>query len=345
MKKKILVHIVIYGNDPNLKKCVDSLFNQEDKENVFILDIDVTYNPKEGDNEFIADVAKYRFFSNRFNFGFAAAHNQGAFRFINSDYDYFMVLNADCILSNTAIINLIYEFDSDKVGAVGPKLLRADDTLQPMIPKIIDSTGIVFTRTFRHFDRNSGKPDSDNYNKSDYVTGLTGACILMNKKFICDVSWDNLLYETEVDKLYPFLKLGRSQRTFLFDEAYFAYREDADLGLRATRLGWRFKYVAAAIGYHKRVVSPENRRLVSAEINRLGVRNRFLLQLNNFIFDYDWRALIPGVFFRNFIVLFGVFIIERSSVSALSDLRILLRRALERRKRLILEIKQRNEQT
>ena len=38
----------------------------------------------------------------------------------------------------------------------------------------------------------------------------------------------------------------------LFDDAYFAYLEDLDLGLRGQLRGWRCRYVPAAIAYHKK---------------------------------------------------------------------------------------------
>src|SRR6185369_10459492 len=38
----------------------------------------------------------------------------------------------------------------------------------------------------------------------------------------------------------------------LFDDAYFAYLEDLDLGLRGQLRGWRCRYVPSAVAYHKK---------------------------------------------------------------------------------------------
>ena len=53
------------------------------------------------------------------------------------------------------------------------------------------------------------------------------------------------------------------------DEAFFAYREDVDLAWRAQLLGWRCRYVPAALARHRRRVAPGRRRRLPATINRL----------------------------------------------------------------------------
>jgi GT2 family glycosyltransferase len=40
-----------------------------------------------------------------------------------------------------------------------------------------------------------------------------------------------------------------------FDEAYFAYLEDLDLGLRGQLRGWRCRYVPGAVAYHKKSIT------------------------------------------------------------------------------------------
>ncbi len=42
------------------------------------------------------------------------------------------------------------------------------------------------------------------------------------------------------------------EETGLFDEAYFAYLEDLDLGVRGQLRGWRCRYVPAALAFHKK---------------------------------------------------------------------------------------------
>ncbi len=62
----------------------------------------------------------------------------------------------------------------------------------------------------------------------------------------------------------------------LFDERYFAYCEEADLGLRATRAGWEVGVVAGAL-----VENPES-NTPAAVIDYLMVRNTLLLLRTHF---------------------------------------------------------------
>ncbi|MDC0358833.1 glycosyltransferase family 2 protein, partial [Oligoflexia bacterium] len=125
---------------------------------------------------------------------------------------------------------------------------------------------------------------------------------------------------------------GLDARTQLFDEAFFAYREDADLAWRSQMLGWKCLYVSAAIGFHVREVLPEKRGMLATQLNLLGVKNRFLLQLNNFSLTSCVPAIIPGLIWRNVVVVVAVFLVERSSRPAFMQVLKLLKRALERRR-------------
>ena len=128
-------------------------------------------------------------------------------------------------------------------------------------------------------------------------------------------------------KIHPQLEPGYDTRPQLFDEAFFAYREDADLAWRAQRLGVRCRFVPEAIGYHRRHVLPELRRQLVGGINLLSVQNRFLLQLNNVSSILSFRVLLRGLLFRNFLVLVAVFLREWTSRPALKRIVILARRA------------------
>jgi GT2 family glycosyltransferase len=64
---------------------------------------------------------------------------------------------------------------------------------------------------------------------------------------------------------------------YVFDEDYFIYSEDTDLGLRINALGYDVLFVPSAITYHHR--APERRVGISLKTVRMGLlvaRNRFL---------------------------------------------------------------------
>jgi GT2 family glycosyltransferase len=105
-----------------------------------------------------------------------------------------------------------------------------------------------------------------------------------------------------------------------FDEAFFAYMEDVDLAWRARLLGWSAWYEAKAVAYHARTFHPGRRRVMSAEMRRMAVRNRYLMLLKNegreeLRRDW-WRILGYDLGIWGYVLLF-----EQSSAGAVGLLR------------------------
>lgn len=266
------------------------------------------------------------------NLGFCAAHNAGIFKFLQSEYELYLALNPDLRLEERALQVLVHAMQQKpEFGAACPRLLRADQNLNPVSPPRLDAAGMCIQRSLRHFDRGSEQLAQNQFLESSEVFGASGACLLMRRSFIEALSF-RCDRDRDLFKVYPDLKNDYELRTPLFDEAFFAYREDADLAWRAQLLGQRYFYCADAIGYHQRLVLPERRGDLPEFVNALGVRNRFLLQLNNYSVFRNPEALISGFLFRNIVVLAAVILRERSSLIAFKQLAQLFARALNRRR-------------
>jgi GT2 family glycosyltransferase len=259
-------------------------------------------------------------FINKDNLGFSAAHNQGAALCVESEFDAMLVLNPDVGLSPQCLYTMARELaPHDRIGMVSPKLLRARSDLGPIIPPVLDAAGMILTPALRHFDRGSGEVDRGQFETPEVVFGGTGACLLIATECIKSVSIPKRISDAAVWEIYPQLGIDSQARLQLFDEAFFAYREDADLAWRSLRLGWRCVYEPHAHAFHVRVVTPERRSILPAHLNRLGVRNRFLLQLNNWDLSHGGMSLISGVLWRNVLVVVAVLVRERESLPALFD--------------------------
>jgi GT2 family glycosyltransferase len=100
-----------------------------------------------------------------------------------------------------------------------------------------------------------------------------------------------------------------------FDEDFFAYREDAELAFRAQLLGIHSYLVPSARGRHCRQLRGTQRQ-VSVEIDRLGVRNRFLFASK---YGLGRPGLAPLVLARDAVVILGVLLRERTSLPGLRD--------------------------
>ncbi|MGI6524737.1 MAG: glycosyltransferase family 2 protein [Bdellovibrionota bacterium] len=347
---KVFVHIVLYNSMAQhgavaLKKNITALLEQEGFTNGENLKIVVRDNgSKDGAAEFLKEEFKDKVVieSLKENLGFAGGQNLGVRDFLESDFDHILILNPDIKLEKSALKYLSVALEEDPtIGMVCPKLFRGDAELNPVYPLRLDAAGMILTETLRHFDRGSEREDCEKYSKSEDVFGGSGACLLLKRSCV-----EDLLVEagdiTAPDKIFPQLAAGRAERAPLFDEAFFAYREDADLAWRAQLFGWRCLYVAIAKATHRRVVLPERRQVLPAELNKHSVRNRFLLQLNNYSLRQSISAFFCGVLWRNLLVLVGVILKERTSLPALKEVWILKERALARRKVILEKAKQRN---
>ncbi len=300
----VAVTIVTFDSALDLPRCLDALAGQtRPAAEVVVVD--------NASLDGSADLAEHhgvvtRVERNSTNTGFAAAQNQ-AIRLTRAAW--VLVLNADVRLAPDFLEALARHFDEPApLGTLCGKLLRAEADGTPREPRTLDSAGIVFERSFRHFDRGSETVDRGQFERDEPVFGATGAAACYRRDMIEDVSIEGEF----------------------FDEAFFAYREDADLAWRAQLLGWDCLYVPRAVGYHVRRVLPENRIDVAAEINRHSVKNRFLMRIKNADGAVFLRCGMRGLA-RDLMVVGGCLTTERSSLPAFADVARLWPRARRHR--------------
>ena len=265
---------------------------------------------------------------NRENLGFSAAVNQCLAEALRYEAQYLLLLNPDVLLETIAVRELLRcATRHPEAAMISPKLLRANEDLSPTSPAQLDACGMKMTRQLRHFDRGSNELDSGQYQNEEEVFGGSGACLLINLSQISDLILPRSQYEKDLWKIYPQLEEDADSRPQLFDEAFFAYREDADLAWRAQIKSKKVFYCPGAVGHHIRKVTPEVRAILPAAINMWSTRNRFLMQINNLKPLSLLRVVIPGLLFRNLIVIAAVILKEKTSLPALRQVRDLFSRA------------------
>jgi len=334
MSAKVFASIVTYNHSTTIHNCLTSLVNQEGfstQTNLTVHVVDNASTDETLDTLKQFETNEISYLASTTNLGFSAANNIAAASFIRSECDFFLLLNPDLKLELDCLRQLCSRIKDDPdVDFATPLLLQADSKLQPVEPLRIDSAGMTLHRSLRHFDRGQGLPLKEPYTTESLVFGATGACLLMKRSCVLDLLLRGEQYDQDFTAIYPALEVGASQRAPLFDEAFFAYREDADLCWRAQILGKNCLYYPSARGYHIRKVTPDKRAQLAPEINYLGVRNRFLLQLNNYHpLEYPETGF-QGFVWRNLVVLLAVFTLEWRSVPALIEVFKLKRRARER---------------
>ena len=226
------------------------------------------------------------------NVGFAAAMNAGIEA---TTARYILALNPDCRLELDFAATLAARLDAcPDAGSASGRLLRTEGPdLSPSA--ILDSAGIVFTRSGRHFDRGAGLLAAGRFEREEEVAGASGAAGFYRR---------SALEHAKISTGY-------------FDADFFLYREDADLAWRLSNLGWKCLYVPAAVAAHRRRNLPERRRSMSALVNRHSVKNRFLLRINNQTAGQFLATCVPTIA-RDLVVLGACLTVERSSLPAFS---------------------------
>ncbi len=226
------------------------------------------------------------------NAGFAAAMNAGI---AQTSGRYVLALNPDCRLAPDFAATLARRLDArPDVGSASGRIYRAEGPELAPTPRL-DSAGIFFTASGRHFDRGSEEAAEGRYLVEEEVAGVTAAAGFYRREAL------------ESAKI----------STGYFDSDFFLYREDADLAWRLSRLGWKSLYVPNAVAWHRRRNLPERRRGMPAAANFHSVKNRFLLRINNQSRGEFLRTLVPTLA-RDLVVLGACLTVERSSLPAFS---------------------------
>lgn len=305
MNPLVSVTIVTYHSGRYIGRCLESILAQDYQP----LEIIVVDNSSRDDTaEILSKYAgRIRLLWNERNAGFSAAQNQ-AIRMARGRW--VLALNPDVILCRDFLSRLMEAGQADpSAGTVCGRLLVLPATLEIPARPQIDSAGLYFTPTLRHFDRGSRQADNGEYNRPEYVFGATAAAALYRREMIEDISPEGEF----------------------FDEDFFVYREDADVSWRAQLLGWKCRYVPEARGYHARTALPENRASLPPEINMHSVKNRFLMRIKNITAGLYLRYFLP-ITARDLCVLGYCLLVERSSLEAFRLVARNWRRALAKRR-------------
>ena len=284
----VSVLMTTYNSSKVLEPCLDSLRCQD----FGPLELIVVDNASsDGTRKILGPLEQTcRVIYNQTNLGFAAAQNQALG---HASGEWVISLNPDVLLSPNFIRELIAAASLDAAaGMACGKLLRWRPGADPPRTKVIDSTGIYFTKNLRHLDRGAEELDRGQYDQPAYVFGATGAAALYRRVMIEDISVAGEFY----------------------DEDFFSYREDADVAWRAQLRGWRCVYTPRAVAWHVRRVTPSRRRELPLFINWHSVKNRFLMRAKNISAQLYLRLFLP-VTWRDMVILGYALLVDRRLLS------------------------------
>ncbi len=243
-----LVSVIIlnWNGGVHVQSCLDSCTIQ-DYDNIEVIVVD--NGSEDGSVEMIR--GRYpgvRLIENHANLGFAAGNNVGIRA---SRGEYVVILNNDAELDAHAVGAMRRAIDKDRrYGACASRIYLKFER------DLLDAAGIVVCPDGLSIGR--GRLErGERYSREEEVFFGSGCCLMARREMLEDV------------------KTGDDY----FDESFFMYADDTDLGWRAALRGWKTVYAPDALVYHLHSASSESYSPLKAF---LVERNRIWVQLAYF---------------------------------------------------------------
>ncbi len=253
-RAEITVVVVNWNRRELLRNCLDSLEKQQDADFEVIV---VDNGSSDGSPDMVAEEFAARgrlrisLIRNSTNRGFCAANNQG---FAEAGGRLLALLNNDAEAGPRWLAALSRPFkDRAEIGMAASKILVYED------PRRIDKAGHLIYLDGQNRGRGSGELDAGQYDRMEETLWPDGCAAMYRREMLEEIGG--------------------------FDEDFFAYGDDAELGLRARIAGWGCLYVPDAVVRHHRGSTlgvTSSRRLELIE------RNRVLLAAKLFPWSLLW---------------------------------------------------------
>ncbi len=257
----ITVVVVNWNRQNLLAACLDSLSRQTWRDFEVVV---VDNGSNDGSGALVKGLmAVYpvplRLIENSNNRGFCAANNQG---FAASNSELVALLNNDAEAEPgwlAALERVIRSSDgvgmaASKIGMVASKILVWED------PSRIDKAGHLMYPDGQNRGRGTGQLDRGQFDRVEETLWPDGCAAMYRRAMLDEVGG--------------------------FDEEFFAYADDAELGLRGRIAGWTCLYTPDAVVRHHRGATLG---LDSARRITLIERNRVLLAVKLFPWNLIWQ--------------------------------------------------------
>ncbi len=249
----ITVAVVNWNRRDLLRECLKSLASQTHPSFEVVV---VDNGSSDGSAALVKDLARsypvpLRLIQNSTNRGFCAANNQAI---AVSRSELIALLNNDAEADPDWLSELAAAIQSgDRIGMAASKILVWED------PTRIDKCGHLIYPDGQNRGRGSGQLDRGQFDRLEETLWPDG-CAAMYRRAMLD-------------------EIGG------FDEDFFAYADDAELGLRGRIAGWSCLYAPGAVVRHHRGATLG---LGSARRLTLIERNRVLLAVKLFPWNLLW---------------------------------------------------------
>jgi N-acetylglucosaminyl-diphospho-decaprenol L-rhamnosyltransferase len=220
---RVGVVTVAYSSDDVLVGFLESVARASARPTEVVV---VDNNPAVGRSREITEAAGGRYVPLWANPGYGGAVNAGV-RELPPDVEWVLISNPDIVLGDGSIDLLVERGETDAgVGAVGP-LVMTDGVPYPSarsVPSLGTGIGHALLSNVWRGNRWTKRYHADSEVTERDAGWLSGACLLLRRRAFDDIAG--------------------------FDESYFMYFEDVDLGDRLAKAGWRNRYLPIAVVEH-----------------------------------------------------------------------------------------------
>lgn len=233
--KSVSVSILNFNGKKNTLECIESLKKIDSSK--FNLNIIVVDNGSIED--FFLKGGKWgntnlEIIRNEKNLGFSGGQNVGIKHALKNGADCVLILNNDTYVDKNFLDELLRVSQSyETSGILVPKIYFAPHFEFHKNKYTQEEQGRVFWYAGGKMDwdnvighhRGVDEVDKGQYEKIEETELATGCCMLIKKEVLEDIG--------------------------LFDDKFYLYYEDADLSMRASRIGFKIFYVPSSIIWHK----------------------------------------------------------------------------------------------
>ena len=262
---KVSVIIPNFNGKDFLKCCFDSLIAQNEYiEEIIVVDNGSDDRSQDFIREFVNKYSYFKLIENEVNEGFSIAVNQGI---LESSSEFVFLLNNDVEVHDKAIKNLLIAINEDEsIFSAASLMLQFENR------DLIDDAGDMYTIT--GYTRKLGlDKDVNSYKLRHDIFSSCGGAALYKKSILDEIGY--------------------------FDENFFAYMEDVDIGYRARVFGYKNVLAKDSIVYH--IGSGTSGSRYNEFKIKLAARNNVFVPYKNmplvqFIFNFIF--LIIGFFIK-----------------------------------------------
>lgn len=197
---------------------------------------------------------KVRVIETGVNLGFAGGNNAGI---REAHGEYILLINNDAAADAGWVEALVREAETDgRIGMCASKVVTWE------APARIDSAGLLVSRDGVGRGRGRGEPAEGRFVNAEDALVPSGCAALYRRAMLDAIG--------------------------AFDEAFFMYCEDLDLGLRGRLAGWRCRYVPDAVVRHR----------YSASAGAFSLQKVFLVERNRMwvmLKSFPWSAMAASL--------------------------------------------------